>query len=263
MMQSHPVIVFLAGTFLLSGLAFALMFAIPSAQSPEGLPGLPVWLLAIWSPSVMAMILAASNAELSALLSRLLAFRGLGLSWAIVAIPLLILVAAIIPNWQTISFREFSPGLIFLLLALNLFLGPLGEELGWRGFLQPAFEAKFGWLAATLTVGLIWAVWHAPLWAIASPQSEIPFLIFVVHVLAYALLMASAQSLAPHSLVHVVLLHLLFNVTASVALLSNLADTERWYTVTAFPYLACAIVVALLVRGKLGAAASGSLAITG
>ncbi len=248
MMQSHPVLVFLLGTFAISGVAFSLMFAIPSAQSPEGMPGMPIWLIAIWSPSVMAMLLAYSHGELPALLSRLLAFKALGMSWVIVAIPLMILAAAIILSWRELSFSDFTPGLILMLLALNLFLGPLGEELGWRGFLQPSFEARFGWLPATLAVSAIWAVWHAPLWAIASPQSEIPFYIFSIHVLAYGILMASAQTLAPHSLVPAVLLHLLFNVTAAVALLSNIAGTERWYIATAFPYLACAVVVALLVR---------------
>jgi len=138
-----------------------------------------------------------------------------------------------------------------MLLGLNLFLGPLGEEMGWRGFLQPNLESRIGWLYATLVVSAIWALWHLPLWFIASPQSEISFLVFCIHVLAYGFLIASAQTLAPHSLVPAVLLHLLFNVSASVALLSNLADTERWYSATAFPYLACAIVVALLVHAPM------------
>ena len=39
---------FLAGTFGLSLTAFAVMAALPAAQSPEGFPGLPVWLVAVW-----------------------------------------------------------------------------------------------------------------------------------------------------------------------------------------------------------------------
>ncbi len=259
MMQSHPVLVFLLGTFALSSIAFALMFAIPSAQSPEGMPGLPIWLIAIWSPSVMAMILAYNNGHLSSLLGRLIAFKGLGMSWVIIAIPLLILTAGLIISWREVRFDDFTPRFVLLLIGLNLFLGPLGEELGWRGFLQPSLEAKVGWLSATLLVCVIWAIWHAPLWFIASPQSEIPYFIFCVHVLAYGLLMALAQSVAPHSLVPAVLLHLLFNVTASVALLSNLAGSERWYIATAFPYLAIAIVLALLVRND-AASTVGELA---
>jgi len=259
MLQTHPVFIFLVGTFTLAGIAFALMFAIPSAQSPEGMPGMPIWLIAIWSPSVMAMILAYNSGQLSDLLARVVAFRGLGASWIIIAIPLMILIAAIIISWRELNFSEFTPGLLLMLISLNLFLGPLGEEMGWRGFLQPSLEAKFGWLPATLLVSAIWTLWHAPLWTIASPQSEIPFFIFAIHVLAYGLLMASAQSIAPHSLLPAVLLHLLFNVAASIALLSNLADTERWYIDTAFPYLACAVVISILVRNSSTSILEGTL----
>lgn len=248
MLQSQAVVIFLVGTFLISGLGFLLMALLPGAQSPEGLPGMPVWLIAIWSPSVMALLIASHHDQLFELGARLLAFRGLGAAWLIIAVPLLILIAGMISSWPRLDLSDITPRLLVMLLLLNLFLGPLGEELGWRGLLQPALEMRFGWLLATLLVAAIWAIWHAPLWAIASPQSEIPFAIFALHVLAYSLLMASAQSLAPHSLVPAVLLHLLFNVSSALALLTQLADTERWYTLSAFPYLAAAVVVALLAR---------------
>lgn len=248
MLQSQSVLIFLVGTFLLSGIGFLLMARVPGAQSPEGLPGLPIWLIAIWSPSVMALLIAGQHGQLLELGMRLVAFRGLGLAWLIIALPLLILFVGMMMSWPRLDLSDIRPRLLVMLLVLNLFLGPLGEELGWRGLLQPALEIRFGWLLGTLLVALIWAIWHAPLWAIASPQSEIPFGVFAVHVLAYSLLMASAQSLAPHSLVPAVLLHLFFNVSSALALLTQLADTERWYTLSALPYLAAAIVVSLLVR---------------
>ena len=220
MIQSHPVISFLLGTFVLSASAFLFMYFIPAAQSPEGMPGLPIWLLAVWSPSVMAIIVSASQGQLGELLVRLLQFRDLGVSWVIMAVPLLILLVALLLHWREVQLAQLTPGLLIMLLGFNLLLGPLGEELGWRGLLQPAMTTRFGWLMGTLIVAALWAVWHAPLWAIASPQSEIPFLVFAVHVLAYSLLMGAAQSLSPHSLVPAVLLHLLFNVTASIAVIA-------------------------------------------
>ena len=39
----------------------------------------------------------------------------------------------------------------------------LGEEIGWRGFLQPRLTAMWGFLLATLVVGSIWACWHVPM----------------------------------------------------------------------------------------------------
>jgi len=41
-------------------------------------------------------------------------------------------------------------------------LGALGEEIGWRGFLQPQLQKKFGTTTALLMLGIIWAYWHLP-----------------------------------------------------------------------------------------------------
>jgi len=60
-------------------------------------------------------------------------------------------------------------------LPFTIIFGGL-EELGWRGILQPRLEKMFGYLPSVLTVGVIWSVWHLPLWLIkGTNQSEIPF----------------------------------------------------------------------------------------
>lgn len=38
----------------------------------------------------------------------------------------------------------------------------LGEELGWRAYLTRAL-GRLGWLRASLLIGVIWGIWHAPL----------------------------------------------------------------------------------------------------
>lgn len=39
----------------------------------------------------------------------------------------------------------------------------LGEEYGWRFFLQPLFQKRFGLKGGVLLLGLIWGLWHLPL----------------------------------------------------------------------------------------------------
>ena len=39
----------------------------------------------------------------------------------------------------------------------------LGEEIGWRGYLYPAFRETFSSLHSHLLTGLIWSLWHLPL----------------------------------------------------------------------------------------------------
>jgi membrane protease YdiL (CAAX protease family) len=45
----------------------------------------------------------------------------------------------------------------------------LGEETGWRGFLQPLLQRSFRPLTAVLLVSLIWAAWQLPsIWVLTS-----------------------------------------------------------------------------------------------
>jgi len=39
----------------------------------------------------------------------------------------------------------------------------VGEEIGWRGFLQPRLTTRFGTLTGLTLVGVAWAFWHLPL----------------------------------------------------------------------------------------------------
>ena len=39
-----------------------------------------------------------------------------------------------------------------------------GEEYGWRGFLQEKMQRKFGKRIGVILLGVIWELWHIPLW---------------------------------------------------------------------------------------------------
>ena len=58
---------------------------------------------------------------------------------------------------QPLRFAAFFP-------LMLIFDGPLGEEPGWRGFLLPHLLARMGPAAASFLVGLVWFVWHLPLY---------------------------------------------------------------------------------------------------
>ncbi len=48
------------------------------------------------------------------------------------------------------------------MLAFLTLIAGLGEEPGWRGFALPRLETRYTPVAATLLLGLVWALWHLP-----------------------------------------------------------------------------------------------------
>ncbi len=42
------------------------------------------------------------------------------------------------------------------------------EELGWRGFMLPRILFMHTWIKSSLLVGIIWSIWHYPIWITSS-----------------------------------------------------------------------------------------------
>jgi membrane protease YdiL (CAAX protease family) len=64
------------------------------------------------------------------------------------------------PAWGNIPpVMEIIPMVALLLV----FSGPIGEEIGWRGFALPRLLEKYSALATSLILGSVWAIWHLPL----------------------------------------------------------------------------------------------------
>jgi membrane protease YdiL (CAAX protease family) len=49
---------------------------------------------------------------------------------------------------------------ILPVMIVGILIGAVGEEIGWRGFLQPVLEKKHNVLIAAIIVGTIWGLWH-------------------------------------------------------------------------------------------------------
>ena len=92
-----------------------------------------------------------------------------------------------------------QPGMpLWLAPFMLLFMIPGGgwEELGWRAFLQPALEERFGCIPGTLMMGGIWAVWHTPLWFVQSAnQKNFLFWSFALYCIGLSFLLAVVNKL--------------------------------------------------------------------
>jgi len=58
---------------------------------------------------------------------------------------------------------NFLPNLGIGALPLWIFTYGIGEEIGWRGYALPRLQANMSALSATLVLGVLWAMWHLPI----------------------------------------------------------------------------------------------------
>jgi len=120
--------------------------------------------------------------------------------------------------WQTL--------LVFATLAITN--GGVSEEPGWRGWLLPKLQPRYGALVASLLVALCWALWHTGtgFWQVVMTSDFAGALRFVPGYLAQYLLLVAPLAVyytwiyngTGGSLLLVVLLHASYNMTVTVVL---------------------------------------------
>jgi CAAX protease family protein len=127
-----------------------------------------------------------------------------------------------------------------------LFVGGALEEPGWRGFGLPTLQRRYGPLRSTLILGLVWGIWHVPVYGPAG--FVIPLILAVFYTLLWN---------ATHSLLLCILLHASFTPAQDQLILmpQNVAYTQTldkpdWVILAT--YLAAALVVILATKGHLG-----------
>jgi membrane protease YdiL (CAAX protease family) len=212
----HPVLVFVA---LALGWSWSSLLA---GRALGGSAGDALQIAAQVGPSLAglaAAFLCGGRAQLRGLASQALRWR-VEPYWYAVALfgPVLLwwvafaYIAAVQP-YSPVSTGEFLA--FFPLFALQLALGGgLGEELGWRGFLQSALERGRGVVTASLAVAAVWALWGAPAFLLEGERNAGvgAFLWFAGLCAAYSLIFARVLHGARGSVWIVALLHASANV---------------------------------------------------
>jgi membrane protease YdiL (CAAX protease family) len=177
----------------------------------------PLFILAVYAPSLLSLVLTAvfeGGAGLRNLLARLNPLRAP--LWWFVVIPVAFVIIALVPGLVAwVIGRGEAPafaGWAFVGSALTvMFLaepGPLGEELGWRGFALPRMHTIWSPRKASLILGVIWAVWHLPAFFISgSPQQALALPFFIagaisISVMASWLFVNTAGSVLLSMLLH-------------------------------------------------------------
>ena len=117
-----------------------------------------------------------------------------------------------------ISGDSWSTGFTWSLLpniVIMFFLGgPLGEELGWRGYALEKIQKKENALVSSLIIGFVWGLWHLPLHFITGTTQEyIPIWAFILLQMILSIIYTWIYN-NTHSVLAVMLFHWIGNASA-------------------------------------------------
>ncbi len=180
LIKQYPILSFIFTAFGYSWVIWVVAFLFVPEESQI------MWIVpGAYGPTVMAIVITAiihGKSGVKSLLSKFLVWR-VNVIWYVVIflLPLLYQFGGIfiyeIANPGTIgSFAPDRLSMWFVSILLAIPLGPLAEELGWSGYLIPRLQSRTNALNSSLILGLLWGLWHTPLffgsfgtWVIGNP----------------------------------------------------------------------------------------------
>lgn len=181
----------------------------------------PVAIIAIAAPTISATILAwtwEGKPGLKALYARIIQWR-FGIQWyafILIGIPFLGWLSTLVAG-ATPVFVITSPLMAVSVFLNLLYTGPLGEELGWRGYALPRLLKQFNPLVASLVLGFFWGVWHLPSFLISSTvQSGLSLPMFLLFGLCISIVMTWIFHHTGGSVLAAVLFHYTINISFSI-----------------------------------------------
>lgn len=221
-MRKYPVACFYLLAFAISWLGW-----IPVALGSHGIAPFDhpafqfLLILPAFGPAIAAVIVTQvvhGKSGVQDLFKTLIQWR-VGLVWYIAAVfgPLFILLAGqLLTNLLGFSATTTQAQGDLIPLAISALIMALlanpWEELGWRGFALPRLQKRYDAVLATLIVGVLWGLWHLPLFFwIGNPMSGYPFLPWFIGTVAGALIYTWLYNSTKGSVLLVALFHVALN----------------------------------------------------
>jgi membrane protease YdiL (CAAX protease family) len=238
------------------------LFKVPTISFVSDIKG-PVWAIAMFminafSPSLVAIILTWARTGkdgLKQFLKRVVQFK-IGWHWyaaiiAVVILPTLCQLLIIRLLGQGFNYMGFITQLgSFIPLII---LGPLSEELGWRGYALDLLQKKWSAMGSSIVVGIVWALWHLPLFfMVGTSQHElrIPFIGFLVGLIALSLLFTWLHNNTGGSIWTAVFFHWLYTHAGQVVA-SGVTRSPAYNWLEYSPFVLAAVIV-VIVWGPKG-----------
>lgn len=231
--------------FLFFTLTFALtwFFWVPAAAISRGTSSFPQGILNFlggFCPTVTGILFVYRTQDeecRQAFWKRVFRFRLIGARWyafILLVFPVLVTLSVVpeilwgagTPFFPYLAALAAKPLLLLLLpvIALQVVLiGPLSEELGWRGYALDALQTKWSAFASGLIVGIFWSLWHLPLFFIVDETNfyyewgfgTALFWLFLLRMTLLSVVITWVYNNNRRSILSAILLHFMYNFTFS------------------------------------------------
>jgi membrane protease YdiL (CAAX protease family) len=121
-----------------------------------------------------------------------------------------------------------------------------GEEIGWRGYVLPRLQAKYGALTSALILGVIWGFWHLPKYL--THWDTVAFAWFMVHTTMVSVLYTWLYNGTKGSLLLVTLFHAASNATGVFMPMANTVSSGNMgaYIIFILLEMAAAIIIVIV-----------------
>jgi len=111
---------------------------------------------------------------------------------------------------------------LILVMIVGIVIGSVGEEIGWRSFLQLTLEKKNPALLASIIVGTIWGLWH-----IGHYKNGALFMTgFLIFTISASIIVAWLLRDTQYNLIIPVLFHISINLGFLILFKNSLTDSK-------------------------------------
>jgi membrane protease YdiL (CAAX protease family) len=165
--------------------------------------GSAIFFVAVYAPSLTSLALTAVLAGRIGLLRLGAAVLRVAGRWpwvvaSLIGYPAIWLIVAVVQALlagrplSAVPWNHWYGALPMVILSGFVFhdAGPLGEELGWRGYALPRLLSLTGPRRAAVILGAVWAIWHLPAFYLSGlSQSKFHFEGFFFVVVGFSVFM--------------------------------------------------------------------------
>jgi membrane protease YdiL (CAAX protease family) len=145
-----------------------------------------------------------------------------------------------------LNFEHTNNFLTTLPIAIGgMIFGAVGEEIGWRGFLQPTLERQYSIIPSAIIVGLFWGLWH-----IGNYQYGITYMIgFLLFTISASVILRILLDKTENNLIVSVFFHLSINIGFFIFFKNSLTN-EKMICVNGIIWALTAFVISIISDRK-------------